>query len=418
MTDGLARAAAPRVTWYGDDFTGATDTLAHVALAGWRSLLFLGVPTPQQLERAGPLDAIGIAGAARGMAPDEMTAELRAAGRFLAATGTRILHYKCCSTFDSAPHVGSIGAAVAELRRHMLNPLVPIVGGQPGIGRYCSFANLFARAGAAAEVHRIDRHPVMRAHPVTPMHEADLRAVDPWIDAIVNTIDGPLLLDLVDDEQLPLIGRLLWRAASALPLLVVGPSSVQQALARAAGPGPASSAPALPPAQGPVLVVAGSLSPVTARQIGASRRYARQPLDVERLLGEAAYASASIQEAAGALAQGRNVLVHTDEPGQALSPQRTAATARATGRLVAGIVRASAAAGRKLTRLGIAGGDTSSHATLALGLWGLGFHSTLAPGVTVSVAHSDDPLTNGLQLMLKGGQMGGDTLFDDLVTGR
>ncbi|MFY3636341.1 nucleotide-binding domain containing protein, partial [Achromobacter xylosoxidans] len=264
-------------------------------------------------------------------------------------------------------------------------------------------------AGIASLPHTA--YPPLRA-------AADLRAVDPWIDAIVNTTDGPLLLDLVDDEQLPLIGRLLWRAASALPLLVVGPSSVQQALARAAGPGPASSAPALPPAQGPVLVVAGSLSPVTARQIGASRRYARQPLDVERLLGEAAYASASIQEAAGALAQGRNVLVHTDEPGQALSPQRTAATARATGRLVAGIVRASAAAGRKLTRLGIAGGDTSSHATLALGLWGLGFHSTLAPGVTVSVAHSDDPLTNGLQLMLKGGQMGGDTLFDDLVTGR
>lgn len=446
MTDGPARAAAPRVTWYGDDFTGATDTLAHVALAGWRSLLFLGVPTPQQLERAGPLDAIGIAGAARGMAPDEMTAELRAAGRFLAATGTRILHYKCCSTFDSAPHVGSIGAAVAELRHHMLNPLVPIVGGQPGIGRYCSFANLFARAGAAAEVHRIDRHPVMRAHPVTPMHEADLRrhlaaqglagiaslphtaypplraaadlrAVDPWIDAIVNTTDGPLLLDLVDDEQLPLIGRLLWRAASALPLLVVGPSSVQQALARAAGPGPAPSAPALPPAQGPVLVVAGSLSPVTARQIAASQRYARQPLDVNRLLGDAAYAGACIQDAAGALAQGRNVLLHTDQPGQALSPARTAATARATGRLVAGIVRASAAAGRKLTRLGIAGGDTSSHATLALGLWGLSFHSTLAPGVTVSVAHSDDPLTDGLQLMLKGGQMGGDTLFDDLARG-
>ncbi|MCG2606773.1 MAG: four-carbon acid sugar kinase family protein, partial [Achromobacter sp.] len=58
MTDGPARAAAPRVTWYGDDFTGATDTLAHVALAGWRSLLFLGVPTPRQLERAGPLDAL------------------------------------------------------------------------------------------------------------------------------------------------------------------------------------------------------------------------------------------------------------------------------------------------------------------------------------------------------------------------
>lgn len=446
MTDGPVRAAAPRVTWYGDDFTGATDTLAHVALAGWRSLLFLGVPTPGQLERAGPLDALGIAGAARGMAPDEMTAELRAAGRFLAATGTRILHYKCCSTFDSAPHVGSIGAAVAELRRHMLNPLVPIVGGQPGIGRYCSFANLFARAGAAPDVHRIDRHPVMRAHPVTPMHEADLRrhlalqgldgieslphtvypplrgpadlrAADGWIDDIVNTVDGPLLLDLVDDEQLPLIGRLLWRAAAGLPLLAVGPSSVQQALTHAAGLAPASAPPTLAPAEGPVLVVAGSLSPVTARQIGACQRYARHPLSVERLLGDPAYARARIEAAAGALAQGHNVLLHTDAPDQPLSPARTAATARATGQLAAGIVRASAAAGRRLTRLGIAGGDTSSHAALALGLWGLGFHGTLAPGVTVSVARSDDPLTDGLELMLKGGQMGGTTLFDDLVLG-
>lgn len=70
-----------------------------------------------------------------------------------------------------------------------------------------------------------------------------------------------------------------------------------------------------------------------------------------------------------------------------------------------------------MKRLGIAGGDTSSQATLALGAWGLGFHGTLAPGVTVSVARSDDALTDGLQLMLKGGQMGGDTLFDDLARG-
>ena len=147
------------------------------------------------------------------------------------------------------------------------------------------------------------------------------------------------------------------------------------------------------------------------------QRYARHPLSVERLLGDPAYARARIEAAAGALSQGHNVLLHTDAPDQPLSPARTAATARATGQLAAGIVRASAAAGRRLTRLGIAGGDTSSHAALALGLWGLGFHGTLAPGVTVSVARSDDPLTDGLELMLKGGQMGGTTLFDDLVLG-
>ncbi|MGY6269498.1 four-carbon acid sugar kinase family protein [Achromobacter denitrificans] len=445
---GRRPAAAPRVAWYGDDFTGATDTLAEVSRAGLRSMLFLGVPTAQQLRGAGELDAIGIAGAARGMAPADMRAELRGVGRFAAGAGARVLHYKCCSTFDSAPHVGSIGAAIRELRRHMPNPLVPIVGGQPSIGRYCSFAQLFARAGSAPDIHRIDRHPVMSAHPVTPMHEADLRlhlaaqgladvrsvphtayprlrqdsdaaAAEGWIDRTLEAAGGPLLLDLIDDEQLPLIGRLIWRAASRLPLLAVGPSSVQQALARAMPGARAIPAPApLPAAPGPVLVVAGSLSPVTARQIAACRGYARQPLRVERLLGDAGYAAEQARQAVALLAQGRNVLVHTDRPAQAVAAEHTAATARATARLAAAIVRGSAAAGQRLGRVGIAGGDTSSQAALALGLWGLAFHCVLAPGVAVSVARSDDPLTDGMELMLKGGQMGGDLLFDELALGQ
>ncbi|WP_334165825.1 four-carbon acid sugar kinase family protein [Achromobacter mucicolens] len=451
---------APQVCWYGDDFTGATDTLAEVARAGLRSLLFLSVPSVAQLERAGPLDAIGIAGAARGMTPAEMTDELRAVGAFMAGTGARVLHYKCCSTFDSAPHVGSIGVAVRELRRHIANPVVPIVGGQPSIGRYCSFGNLFARAGPAPEVHRIDRHPVMSVHPVTPMHEADLRlhleaqglagirsvphtaypsAVEPgaktgaaeaaaahsatldaWIDQVIDSTDGPLLLDLVDESQLPVIGRLIQRAASRSPLLAVGPSSVQQALARARPEGNAGAAPATPlgPANGPVLVVAGSLSPVTARQIAACETYTRQPLQVERLLADDDYAAQQVALAAATLAQGRNVLVHTDKPAGAVNADQTAATARATARLVADIVRASAQAGHRLNRIGIAGGDTSSQATLALGLWGLAFRCVLAPGVTVSVARSDDPVTDGVELMLKGGQMGGDRLFDELAAGK
>jgi uncharacterized protein YgbK (DUF1537 family) len=447
MNGGERGPAAPRVAWYGDDFTGATDTLAEVSRAGLRSLLFLGVPTAEQLRRAGPLDAIGIAGAARAMAPAEMQTELRGVGRFLAGAGIRVLHYKCCSTFDSAPHVGSIGAAVRELRRHMPNPLVPIVGGQPSIGRYCSFAQLFARAGSAPDIHRIDRHPVMSAHPVTPMHEADLRlhlaaqglpdirsvphtayprlrqasdapAVEDWIDRTIGAADGPLLLDLVDDEQLAVIGRLIWRAASRLPILAVGPSSVQQALARAMPDAPASAAPApLPAARGPVLVVAGSLSPVTARQIAACRHYTRQPLRVERLLADAAYAAEQARQAAATLAQGRNVLVHTDRPAQAPAAEHTAAAARATARLAAPIVQDSAQAGTRLGRIGIAGGDTSSQATLALGLWGLAFRCVLAPGVAVSIARGDDPLTDGLELMLKGGQMGGDLLFDELALG-
>jgi hypothetical protein len=33
------------------------------------------------------------------------------------------------------------------------------------------------------------------------------------------------------------------------------------------------------------------------------------------------------------------------------------------------------------------------------------------------MARSDDPLIDGMELMLKGGQMGGDLLFDDLALG-
>lgn len=441
------RVRAPRVAWYGDDFTGATDTLAEVARAGLSSLLFLGVPTPEQLRRAGPLDAIGIAGAARAMAPDAMQAELRNVGRFLASTGAQVLHYKCCSTFDSAPHVGSIGVAVHELRRYLPNPFVPIVGGQPSIGRYCSFAQLFARAGGAPEIHRIDRHPVMSQHPVTPMHEADLRLhlaaqglpgirsvphtayprlreaadaprLEDWIDGIIESADGPVLFDLTDDEQLAIIGRLIWRAAAYAPLLAVGPSSVQQALARAASSTREHTPAApLPPATAPVLVVAGSLSPVTARQIAACQRYTRQPLNVQQLLDDPCYAAAQTALASSTLQGGHNVLVHTDRPEHAVTTEQAASTARATAQLAAAIIKASAQAGTRLSRIGIAGGDTSSQATLALGLWGLAFRCVLAPGVTVSIARSDNPVVDGIELMLKGGQMGGDLLFDDLVTG-
>ena len=47
----------PKIAWYGDDFTGATDTLLNAAAAGLRTLLFTRVPSVEQLGRAGTLDA-------------------------------------------------------------------------------------------------------------------------------------------------------------------------------------------------------------------------------------------------------------------------------------------------------------------------------------------------------------------------
>jgi uncharacterized protein YgbK (DUF1537 family) len=419
----------PPFGWYGDDFTGATDTLASLAQQGLRALLFLSQPSPAQLDRAGPLDAVGIAGASRAMAPAAMMTELPPIGRLFRDLGLRILQYKCCSTFDSAAEVGSIGAAVAALRPAFRNPFLPILGGQPSLGRYCLFSHAFAAAGTGGTVHRLDRHPTMRAHPVTPMTESDLRrhlapqglsriealhypdyALPPEaLDALLaqRLAERPeaMLLDVSRTEDLPVLGRLLWAAAATRPLLAVGPSSVAQALASCWPGGPMEQAPpALAPSRGPVFVMVGSLSPVSRQQVARATSYRPLSADAARLSTDPGYGEALALEACHWLKAGADVLVAT---GQREGTAASAAVASATAGFVARVVRQVPVA-----RLGIAGGDTSSLAAQALDLWGLSYKTILAPGVTLCRGHSDDPALDGIELMLKGGQMGPPDLLE------
>jgi len=428
---------ALRFGWYGDDFTGATDTLATLAKAGQRAVLLLEIPDADRLAVLGPLDALGIAGAARTLDPAAMRAELEPVGRFFAGLGVPVLHYKCCSTFDSAPGVGSIGAAVDVLRRFFPNPFVPVVGGQPNIGRYCLFSTLFAAAGTGGAVHRIDRHPTMSVHPVTPMTEADLRrhlgaqglggmgalhypdyaldpdALDERLDRLVGQGAPAILLDVAHPADLEPVGRLIRDRAQRAPLLAVGPSSVAQALATQwPDPDVAAEIP-LPAANGPVFVMAGSLSPVTRRQVEAADSFHRIPADAGALCGDGAYRERLLSDVRGQLRDGHNVLVWTAPPeGMAADSAQSSAIADATAAFVVSVARAA-----PLRRMGIAGGDTSSKAVKALGCWGLSFRTTLSPGVTLSLTHSAQPETDGMELMLKGGQMGSDDLFERLVNG-
>ncbi len=82
------------------------------------------------------------------------------------------------------------------------------------------------------------------------------------------------------------------------------------------------------------------------------------------------------------------------------------------GRLLAGLVDATG-----LTRVAIAGGDTSSHGAAALDLSALTAQAMIAPGAPLLRGHAATPARDGLEILLKGGQMGPPDIFVQLRDG-
>ena len=126
MSDARRLPDGPLVAFYGDDFTGSSAAMEVLAFAGLDTILFLAPPTPQRLARFASYRAIGIAGVARSRPPAWMDEHLPPIYDLLATVGAPVIHYKVCSTFDSAPHIGSIGRAT-ELGRRAFAGWVPLV---------------------------------------------------------------------------------------------------------------------------------------------------------------------------------------------------------------------------------------------------------------------------------------------------
>ncbi|MGL4528447.1 MAG: four-carbon acid sugar kinase family protein, partial [Aestuariivirga sp.] len=238
------------VAWYGDDFTGSAAVMEVLTFAGLPSVLFLEPPTPDERARFSGLRGIGIASTARAQSPEWMDAHLPGPFGWMKGSGAPICHYKTCSTFDSAPHIGSIGRAADIGLKLFGDRLVPLLVAAPAIRRFQAYGHLFA--GAGENIYRLDRHPVMARHPVTPMAEADVtRHLARQTATRIGLIDlsaiataerterqletllaeGPAIvaIDTMDEDDLARAGALLWRNRQRARF-VLGSQGVEYAL--------------------------------------------------------------------------------------------------------------------------------------------------------------------------------------------
>ncbi len=445
------------LTFYGDDLTGSTDSMEALVLGGVPTVLFLEQPTAEGLSRFPGVRAVGLAGTSRTMTPREMDDSLPEAFTGLMELGAPLTHYKVCSTFDSSPEIGSIGRA-AEIGRQVFDTsIIPVLVGAPKLKRYVVFGNHFATADGIT--YRLDRHPTMSVHPITPMDEADLRLhlrrqtdlsiglidlhhlaesdAQIWarLQEVAETGTQIAILDTLDDRHLLKAGRLLWALGEQSPAFVVGSSGVEFALAAYWGSAGLVQAPESLPASGPVeqiVAVSGSAAPKTAAQIRHTQDqgYKGIRLDSTALvdpgLADAARATA-VQQALAAVADGRSVILYSalgpEDAAISRTKERMAALGippRSVGGLLGiqqGLILKEILLKTGIRRCAVAGGDTSGNVLSRLGIFVLEFLVPLGAATPLCRAGSHDPALDGIEISLKGGQLGEIDFFERLRQG-
>jgi uncharacterized protein YgbK (DUF1537 family) len=415
--------------FYGDDFTGSTDVLEALAANGVSAILLLDALDERQLKGLSEYQAVGIAGESRSRGPGWMSEHLPAIFRSLKTYRAPICQYKVCSTFDSSPEHGNIGRAIEIGQEVFGGSCVPIVVGAPHLKRFVLFGNLFA-AVPGGQVYRIDRHPSMRHHPVTPMLEGDLRlhlklqterkialldivnlhGDDPEarLEEILSSDPSAVLFDGLDEVSLAVAGRLLWKRTHAAQTFAVGSAGLTHSLIRywrqigiipqRYEPPPATPADRL-------IVISGSCSPVTESQIRWAMQNGFAHLRVNPATGNR---EALVAEALAALSRGCSIVLYTALGVQDCSSMLGGeALGSYLGSLLRELVMRSG-----VRRVMIAGGDTSTHAVRQLGVHALTFSALTAPGAPLCRCHSSEPALEGVEIVLKGGQVGPDDYFE------
>ncbi|WP_081893147.1 MULTISPECIES: 3-oxo-tetronate kinase [unclassified Serratia (in: enterobacteria)] len=404
-----------------DDFTGATDIASFLVENGLPTVQLNGVP---QNDTPVSAQAVVISLKSRSCPVEQAIEQSLQALAWLQRQGCRQFYFKYCSTFDSTAQ-GNIGPVTDALldalgeQQTVISPALPVNGRTVYQGYLFVMDQLLSESG-------------MRNHPVTPMTDSNLlrlmeaqakgrcglvnatemengaEAVKAKLQQLTQQGVRYAVLDTLNEQHLLTQGEALKTMK-----LVTGGSGLAIGIARQwAQPGQAKAQSAGAPQGKKAVVLSGSCSTMTNKQVTRYRQQAAaQAIDVARCINasdRSTYASElSLWVEQQSSAELAPLLYATAEPEQLQQTQQqygVEAASLAVEALFADVVIRLHQQG--FNRFIVAGGETSGIVTQALGIRGFHIGPCISPGVPW-VRAIEQPVS----LALKSGNFGDENFF-------
>ena len=405
-----------------DDVTGATDLSLMLTRHGMKVVQILGQPIGDPPEA----DALVIALKTRTVPVLEAVGQSQEALRWLVEQGAAQIFFKYCSTFDSTDE-GNIGPVADALLDELESDFTVVCPAFPENQRTVYKGHLFVGDELLSESG-------MKDHPLTPMKDSDLvrllgrqvqnpgsvglvplDVVEKGPDAIRDQFDELrrrgirfAVTDAIFDRHLISLGR----ACEDFPLITGGSGmamGLPENFRRAGKLQELREQIGLPRLDGPIAILSGSCAQATQDQVeAASHHLPRIDLEPMALLDGKVTPSSILQQARDELARATVLISSTASSERVKEIQERGGKERASEaveRAFAGLARGLVDLG--VTKLIVAGGETSGAVAKALGIRRLQIGPEIDPGVPWMI-HLDEPK---LLLAFKSGNFGSKRFF-------
>ena len=409
----------------GDDMTGSTDLALMLGKHGLSVVQYIGVPSGDMKVENAHAAIIGLK--TRTLSVDIAIEQSLSAYSWLNQNGAKQFFFKYCSTFDST-ETGNIGPVTENLMNIMGEGITVVCPAFPENGRTVYHGHLFVGQDLLSDSG-------MRHHPLTPMKDANLvrflgkqvsRPQEVGLVSFKDVNGGPQVIK----KKLNTLKRMgirfavvdtltnqhlfdLAKACSDLRL-ITGGSGIAMGL-----PGNFQSAgllseqgglESLPALSGNALVIAGSCSEATQKQVAKmSKRYPSLQLNPSALIIGHQSVDNTIDWIKQQISSNSVLIYSTAAPEQVTEVQSKYGIEK-TGEMLEGAFAQIALEmlGSGISKFIIAGGETSGAVVKALGIKALRIGPEIAPGVPWTFTATDPVVC----LALKSGNFGEEAFFD------